>query len=335
MKKYSVFDEPIKIFGLPEVYKENKLTRLPEELIKRLPEAYGRFGRRCHGARFGFKTNSSVFKIKAEYETLSPDIGMSIFACQSFEVFIGEKSRSEFAGLVYPSDYDTKCFERTFYKGNDTEEITVFFPRNEIVKSIEIFIEDGADILSPDEYKYPVPVVFYGSSITEGGHANNVSVGYNAILSRHLGFDYINLGFSGSAKGETEMAEYISMLDMSVFVYDYDFNADSARQLRDTHSRFFNIIREKHKKLPVIMMSRPKANYNEEEKQRREIIFNTYKRAKDSGDENVYFLDGEAFFGSDDDKYLCSTDGTHPNDLGFYRMAQLIEPILKKILEKI
>ena len=83
------------------------------------------------------------------------------------------------------------------------------------------------------------------------------------------------------------------------------------------------------------MMSRPKANYNEEEKQRREVIFNTYKRAKDSGDENVYFLDGEAFFGSDDDKYLCSTDGTHPNDLGFYRMSQLIEPILKKIMEKI
>ena len=335
MKRYSVFDKPIKIFGLPEVYKENKLTRLPDELIAKLPEAYERFGRRCHGARFSFKTNSTVFTIKAEYETLSMDIGMSIFACQSFEVFIGEKSSSKFAGLVYPSDYDTKCFEKTFYKSSDIQEITVFFPRNEIIRSIEVFISDDAEIFAPDEYKYPVPVVFYGSSITEGGHANNVSVGYNAILSRHLDFDYISLGFSGSAKGEKEMAEYISTLDMSVFVYDYDFNADSVEQLRETHSAFFNIIREKHRNLPVIMMSRPKAEYSQEEKQRRAVIYSTYESAKASGDENVYFLDGEAFFGADDDKYLCSTDGTHPNDLGFYRMAQCIEPLLKEILEKI
>ncbi len=335
MKKYSVFDEPIKIFGLPEVYKENKLTRLPEELIKKLPEAYEHFGRRTHGGRFAFKTNSEVFSIKAEYETLSMDAGMSIFACQAFEVFLGERSKSRYLGLVNPPNYNTKCFEKTFYKSAETEEITVFFPRNEIVKSIEIFIEDDAEIFAPDEYKYPLPVVFYGSSITEGGHANNVSVGYNAILSRHLGFDYINLGFSGSAKGEKEMAEYISTLDMSVFVYDYDFNADSARQLRDTHSKFFSIIREKHKNLPVIMMSRPKADYTEEEKKRREVIFNTYKTAKDAGDKNVYFLDGETFFGADEDRHLCSSDGTHPNDLGFYRMSQVIEPVLKDILENI
>lgn len=335
MKRYSVFDNPIKIFGLPEVYKENKLTRLPAELIEKLPPAYEHFGRRCHGARFAFKTNSQVFTIKAEYETLSCDAGMSIFACQSFEVFSGERAKSRYLGLVNPPDYNTKSFEKTFHKSRETEEITVFFPRNEIVKSIEIFIEDYAEISAPDEYKYRVPVVFYGSSITEGGHANNVSVGYNAILSRHLDFDYINLGFSGSAKGEREMAEYISTLDMSAFVYDYDFNADSVEQLRETHSAFFNIIREKHSNLPVIMMSRPKAEYTDEEKQRREVIYSTYKTAKASGDENVYFLDGETFFGSDEDRHLCSTDGTHPNDLGFYRMSQVIEPVLKAILENI
>lgn len=334
MKKYSVFDEPIRIFGLPEAYKLKKLTRLPDELIEKLPENYEHFGRRCHGARFGFKTNSKTITVRAEYETLTPDIGMSIFACQSFEVFVGDRSRAKYLGVVNPPDYNSKCFERTFNKSGDFEEVTVFFPRNEIVKNIEIFIEDDALISAPTPYKHSTPVVFYGSSITEGGHANNVSGGYHAILSRHLDFDFINLGFSGSAKGESVMAEYISTLDMSVFVYDYDFNADSVEQLKETHSKFFSIIREKNPSLPVIMMSRPKALYNEEEKLRREVIRETFNNAVKNGDKNVYFLDGETFFGADNDKHLCSTDATHPNDLGFYRMSQVIEPVLKNILEE-
>ena len=68
---------------------------------------------------------------------------------------------------------------------------------------------------------------------------------YQAIIARRLGCNYVNLGFSGSAKGEEEMAKYIAGLDMSVFVMDYDHNAPDAQHLLDTHGRFFKIIREK------------------------------------------------------------------------------------------
>ena len=81
------------------------------------------------------------------------------------------------------------------------------------------------------------------------------------------------------------------------------------------------------------MMTRPYANYGEEERARREVVYTTYKNAVIQGDKNVYFIDGESYFGSDPDKELCFIDTVHPTDWGFAKMAQVIEPVIKKILE--
>jgi hypothetical protein len=81
------------------------------------------------------------------------------------------------------------------------------------------------------------------------------------------------------------------------------------------------------------MLTRPKVRYTEEEKQRRQVIRQTYENALTSGDKNVYFLDGETFYG-ETDRELCSTDLIHPNDIGFLRMAEKIEPYVKALLNK-
>ena len=80
-------------------------------------------------------------------------------------------------------------------------------------------------------------------------------------------------------------------------------------------------------------MTRPKISYTEEEKLRRDIVLKTYNNAVNRGDKNVYFLDGETFYG-EVDRELCTVDGIHPNDLGFYRMASAIKPLLASLLEK-
>ena len=71
-----------------------------------------------------------------------------------------------------------------------------------------------------------------------------------------MNVDFVNLGFSGSAKGEDEMMEYIASLDMSVFVYDYDYNAPSVEYLKNTHEKMFKKIREKNPDLPMMMKVR-------------------------------------------------------------------------------
>lgn len=332
MREYTYKDSPIKVFGIPHFEKHKTLKRLPDELIEKLPNLEF-LGRRPMGARIGFRTNSKSFTLKIEFETLSVDIGMSIYACQSAYVFVGERQSSRFLGILNAYNYESKTCEKAFSKSDKMEDVTVFLPRNEILKSVSVFIEDDAQIELPTPYKYSKPILFYGSSITEGGIACNVCNGYNAMISRHLDADYYNLGFSGNAKGELEMADFINTIDMSVFIYDYDHNAPTVEHLKRTHEPFFKRIREKNPTLPIVMMTRPCANYGPDEIARREVVKTTYENAVKNGDENVYFIDGELFFKNDPDKELCFIDTIHPNDLGFYRMTQVVEPIIKKILE--
>ncbi len=176
------------------------------------------------------------------------------------------------------------------------------------------------------------PMVFYGSSITQGGCASKAGSCYPAILARRLDAAQINLGFSGSGRGEANMAEYISKLDMSVFVMDYDHNAPDAAHLEATHEPFFNIIRETQPDLPIVLVSRPDFDVNPEESRvRRGIIKRTYDNARARGDINVRFVDGETLFGTTD-RDMCTVDGVHPTDLGFLRMADALEPVLGSML---
>ena len=81
------------------------------------------------------------------------------------------------------------------------------------------------------------------------------------------------------------------------------------------------------------MITRPHATYGDDEIARREVVYKTYENAVKNGDKNVYFIDGETFFKDFADKELCFIDTIHPNDLGFYKMVEVIEPVIKNILE--
>ena len=308
--------------------RERRLQRVPDSVIKAMPHIE-KLARRCPGARLRFRTDSKTLHVGFTLKTLAIDIGMSIYSCQSAHVLCGSGNDLHFLGLVNVKNYDTKTAEAEFSLSGNMSDIMIYLPRNEIIEDLWIKTDDNANILPCTPYQGN-PIVYYGSSITEGGCACNPFNAYNAIISNHINMDYYNLGFSNSAKGELIMADFINTLNMSMLVYDYDHNAPDAAHLAKTHEAFFKRIRALHPKLPILILTMPKETYTVE-KERREIIFRTYKNAVNSGDKNVYFIDGESYYGAAD-RHCCSIDGIHPNDLGFYRMAQVIEPKIRAIL---
>lgn len=334
--RYSVFDSPVKVYGIPLFEKIKRLERFPEDLRKKLCEAGSQLEHittRTVGARAAFRTDSKNVKIEMKLKTLAHDAGMSRFSCSSAAVYTGHGDSLVFRGLAVPG-FDDMLGDIEFTKEKAIEDVMIFFPRNEIVEDIKITLDDGAEILPPTPYKYEKPVVFFGSSITEGGHASLVTNAYTALLSRWLDFDYYNFGLSGSCRGQLSIADFICSLNPSVFVFDYDYNAPTPEFLEKTHESFFKRVREQLPVLPVIMMSAPDYDNNPEADERREIIRKTYENARAAGDENVYFIDGEDFFGKEE-RQFCTTDTVHPNDYGFHKMARVIEPVLKDILKKI
>lgn len=178
------------------------------------------------------------------------------------------------------------------------------------------------------------PIVFYGSSITQGGCASKVGSCYTTILCRRMDAAQWNLGFSGNGKGEENMAQHIAGMRMSMFVLDYDHNAPNVEHLENTHENFYRIVRAAQPELPIVMVSMPDFDRNREENaKRRAVIYRTYTHAVEAGDERVYFVDGETLFGAHD-RDLCTVDGAHPTELGFLRMADALEPVLRKAIAK-
>lgn len=327
MREYSFHTAPFEIHGVPFFEKTHRMERVPLALREKLP-LLETLGRRCPGARLRFRTDSAHLKFAIQFESVSPDVGMSIFACQSANVYDGER----YLGLARIHGYDETLATGEFEREGVLRDITVYLPRNEVIADITIALDDGARLEAPTAYRLPLPIVFYGSSITEGGCCSKPANAYNALLCRWLDADFYNLGCSGAARGEIEMADYINTIPMSAFVLDYDHNAPTVEHLAATHEPFFRRVREANPDLPILMLTRPDADYNDAPA-RRDVVRQTYEHARAAGDKKVWFIDGKRYYG-DFDRDACSADTCHPNDLGMYRMAQTILPVLKEMIGK-
>jgi hypothetical protein len=212
-----------------------------------------------------------------------------------------------------------------------TKECTVYLPLYNGIKNMQIGISPEAKISAPLDFAVENPVIFYGSSITQGGCASRPGNSYTNILTRWLDAPSVNMGFSGSGKGETVIAKAIAEANPSVFVMDYDHNAPTVEYLEKTHEKFFSAFRQIQSSTPVIFVSKCDFHGAENDIIRRNIIRKTWENAVNAGDRNVYFVDGETLFG-EKDRDACTVDRCHPNDLGFMRMAEVLYPTLKKAL---
>ncbi|MDF2938698.1 MAG: hypothetical protein K0Q90_4071 [Paenibacillaceae bacterium] len=337
MKTYSCNEAPLQLYGLNHIQPgEGDYWRLPPELIGLMPQ-YDLLGKRCSGARVRFRTDASEVVIRFSLKTEKVDRAMGLPAAAGVDAYTGTGVESRYAGYVAPSEYGYKdaVIEGMIKKKSVMETVTLNLPRNEQLSFLEIAVEDHAVVEEAEPYAITSPIVFYGSSITEGGCAPRPGTAYTSIVSRWLDADYFNYGFSGSAKGEPVFAEFIAAHPaISAFVYDYDHNAPTPEHLEETHRAFFEIIRKAHPSLPVLMLSRPDFDWNPKESDRRRgIIMDTYLKALRSGDSNVYFIDGQSFFGPYG-REECTIDGCHPTSLGFMRMAERIYPLLRQITAK-
>lgn len=336
---YEVSFENFDIRGL--VYEENQVLtrRIPIQIAKQVSE--GVLGQSGYGAggRVLFSTNSEFVALKVEYaEGSVPTVCNHCFS-YGFDLYKFDKKveRDIFVGAYRPAnngfDYRTAKFKLDTKNNGETTYYTLNMPHFAEVKSLFIGLKKGSVLGKGKKYRNDKPIVFYGSSITHGAAAGRPGNTYENFISQKYNLDYVNLGFAGRAKGEKVMAEYLSSLEMCAFVCDYDHNAPTPEFLRETHYPFYEIIREKHPDIPYIMISMPDFfNNPTQNAKRREAIIESYNKAKEIGDKNVYFIDGETLFEGEFYE-SCTSDGVHPNDLGFYRMANKISEVIASVLK--
>ena len=324
-KFYSPEEEPFKLYGVTRM--GDRFRRLPTSVAKATSEGVEFLHAHTAGGRVRFVTNSKRFILYAKLDNLAM-AGNSCFEGNfGFDLYTGADYRLSF---IPPVNITEKKEYESLVELPDADGsgrlITVNMPNYCDVLGFSIGLEEGATVSAAPDYEYEKPIVYYGSSITQGGCASRPGRDYQNIICRRFDTNYINLGFSGSAKGEQTIGNYIAGLDMSLFVLDYDHNAPTNEHLEATHEKFFKLIREKRPELDILILSRPKAHLEVREQQRLEIITRTYENAVKGGDKHVFMIDGPTLMRYAG--YEGTVDNCHPNDLGFESMGKVIGDFL-------
>lgn len=326
IKFYDINQPPFKIYGI--FYESGKYRRIPENVAKTVNEGVYGLHANTAGGRVRFKTDSPYIAIHAEMPSIGKMPHFALTGSAGFDLYIGKENEKFIASFVPPFDICDGYESVIRFDSSEMRDITVNFPLYSDVSALYIGVSDNAVISPAEPYKFEKPIVYYGSSITQGGCASRPGNSYESIISRRLNADYVNLGFSGSAKAETEIAEYINKTEMSAFVYDYDYNAPTSEHLNETHEKMFRIIRNANPHLPIILLSKPKFSLNKDDENRLDIIKTTYMNAIKNGDKNISLNEGRKLMETAKDD--GTVDGCHPNDLGFMSMAKELGDLLEK-----
>ncbi|MBO4594246.1 MAG: hypothetical protein J5697_00920 [Clostridia bacterium] len=343
LEYYGIPCEPFDLYGVFYEEKTGRFVRMPSDAAKEISRATYGLNSNTAGGRIRFSTDSERICVSVKYETLSSRPHMSLMGGSGFVLSEERGDRTVFVYSFMPDHYanDKQTVTENGYtitkKVNDgkLKNYILYFPNYNDVTELIIGLDSGATVGHGKKYKAFKPVLYYGSSITQGACASRADNSYSALISKWTDTDFINLGFSGSACGEEKMAEYLAGIDCSVFVCGYDYNAPDPEYLKKTHYAFYRTYREKRKDTPIILISNPDTDENRNQAEERvEIIKRTYTAALAEGDKNVYFIDGKTLYG-EADRENCTVDGIHPNDLGFYKMATVIYGKIKEILGEI
>ncbi len=305
-----------------------EILRLPSAVAAATSAGVKRLARHTSGGRLCFVTDSPYIAIhcKINGHVMS---NMSWSGSGSFDLYMNGAFRGLFRSI--PTGEQTTLLYQIGGAKDGECQMELDFPLYAGVQDMYIGLKPGCVLRAAHPYKDTLPIVYYGSSITQGGCATRPGMSYQAYLCRDTLVDYVNLGFSGCGKGEPAIREYIAGLDCSILVLDWDHNLPNPVELAKVHAPMYHAFRATHPTTPIIFISRPDFQPTLNILGMRQVIVDTYEAALAAGDENVYFIDGEIIFG-EEHRGECTVDGCHPNDLGFYRFYQTLKPMIEKLL---
>jgi hypothetical protein len=202
------------------------------------------------------------------------------------------------------------------------------------VSSLEIGVVPGATF-EPTPPRDLAPILFYGTSITQGGCASRPGLAFVNILGRRLDRPMLNFGFSGNGQTEVEVAQFLCELKPAVFVLDCIANT-VPDIIHDRTVAVVKLFRAARADTPVLLLedrnwaSGPLAPGILKTSERKRVeLRRAFDTLKSGGVKNLHYRTGDDLIGPDGEG---TVDGSHPNDLGMMRYADALEPELRKIL---
>ena len=330
---YDVKKAPFTIHGLYEATSEGYFKRIPDEVGAATSGGVANHGKESAGGRIRFRTNSDSIVIRVKMRNKAYSFFNGAPSMESgFSVYVDMPFCSKFVGSTNPAPDRRFEYEGQINIGIGEKDVTVYMPLYGMVEELSIGLKDSATLSEHKPYTYKTPIVYYGSSITQGAFSLRSGNNYEAIISRRFDWDYINLGFAGACKGEDPIVDYIASLDMAAFVLDYDHNAPNIDHLKATHFKTYEKVRKAHPDIPIYMVTRPGFQYETDTFLRRCVVMESYIKAYTGGDRKVYFIDGVSFSVGTEINDI-TPDKCHPDNYGLRKMAEIIGDCIAKTVD--
>ena len=326
-------DKRLAVYGLPWFGEDPPvLRRLPARLKERFRPPVWDLAQDPSGGRLRFRTDSTTIGIVAENPGFSNMHHMPSVGENGFDVYVGH----DYMGSAWPDAAGKITKEWRVGRERKLRDITLYLPLYKAVTIHELTLDSDAVLEPATPYPIAKPIVYYGSSITQGGCASNPGGSCQAILERRLNADFVNLGFSGNGLGEPALAEAICELDPACIVLDFWGNP-SADQYAAALPVFVDILRRKWPRLPIVVTSpfffpaeENGGDLARQQSAKRRTAREFVEQRRKAGDRRIWFVDGLKMLNCRQTGGLV--DGVHCNSLGFYFNAIGLEPFLRKAL---
>ncbi len=313
-----------------------RYERLPDSLQHISRKPLWELGRNSAGLALRFRSNSTC--VAARWETRN-DFRMNHMTPTGIcglDLYCLQDGKWVFAGSGRPSG---KLTEAVIVRNMTAEEreYLLYLPLYDGPTSLAIGVDSLSVIGRPavDLPKREKPIAFYGTSILQGGCASRPGMAHTNILERWLNRECINLGFSGNALLDLEIADVLAGVDASLFVLDFVPNA-GVTHIKERAEKFYSAIRSKHPDTPILFVEDPVFPHSffdtkmaKEVKEKNEALAAFFRSLKQRGGQHIYFLSSRDIIGHDRE---ATVDGIHFTDLGFMRYAEVLYPICDALL---
>lgn len=339
MRWLTPFDSPFRISGFPWIEQDRVFRRLPVNPKYEITNAVDQLADCTSGGQICFQSDTRKLAVRVKLTGKANMPHMPSTGQCGFDCYIGVPGQKRFINAAKYNIEDSG-YEILLLEADEAENrnITLNFPLYQGVEEVLIGIDEEAKIMPPLPYESEKKIIFYGTSITQGGCATRPGMSFTNILSRRINYEFINLGFSGNGKGEPNMARIITEINNpACLVLDYEANCVDTPTFAETLPEFIRIYREVYPYVPILVLSKFKysremvnSRFEQWRIERKELQLNTVEQFRLKGDSNIFFYDGEDMLGEDFDE--CTVDGAHPTDLGFIRIAGKLTPVLEEIL---
>lgn len=332
MRWYDVQDFGVEGKGWQDV--ASYFDRLPARAQAKVRPEVWNLSRSATGLTVRFATDAPT--LQARWKLRDATLNEPNFPRAGFsglDLYVRDGARWHWAGATMKFDSQEALDNLVADIPPGPRQCLVHLPLRNPVLKLEIGVPAGCSF-APAAPRRERPIVYYGTSIVHGAYASRPGMVHPAILGRRLERPMLNLGFSGNARMEPEVAELLAEQDPCLYVIDPVPNMH-AELITERAEAFMRILLAAHPRVPMVMVEdrswtnswlRPNALAGHAAS--RAAYRRVFERLRDEG-APLFYVPAAGLFGFDDE---ASPDGSHPTDLGFMRMADLLEPVLRQAL---